>query len=584
MKRVGAAAAVVLSVLLAALMPSVASAKQAVNSQQTDLQLLAINDFHGNLEPPTGSSGRVPDPNTGANVDAGGSEYLATWMDRLAKRNPNTLTVGAGDLIGGSPFLSGLFHDEPAIDAMNDLDMDISGVGNHEFDEGKEELLRMQNGGCHPVDGCQDGDPFTGAFFEYLSSNVFLANTNKTLLPPYEIKRVGKQRIKVAFLGLTLEGTPLIVTPSGVAGLEFRDEIVTINNLVRQLRRDKGVRSFVVLIHEGGFQNPPFSDKTAAGTPYMNINKCDNFTGAIKPIVEALDSAVDAVVSAHTHQPYICRFNGILTTSASSFGRLITSINLKIDNGSKNVVSSSAVNNIVTRTVDKDPEQTELIAHYRQFSAPIAERVVGKVTTDITRAANTAGESALGDVIADAQLAATSPTDFGGAVVAFMNPGGIRGDLTFANTYGKQNPEAPGEITYGELFDVQPFNNVMTVKTMTGDMIYRLLAQQFNLPNPGDLRILQVSTGFTYRYTYNPTTRVGSIIDGSVMINGVPVDRNTSYRVAMNNFLADGGDGFTVFREGTNPLGGDIDLDALVRYFQQNPAIAPGPQNRIIRE
>src|SRR4051794_31673122 len=481
MKRMGIAAAAALSVLCVA-MPGAAFGAPGTD-KTTSVQLLAINDFHGNLQPPSGSSGRIP-VGPGATVDAGGSEYLATWMDRLRARNPNTITVGGGDLIGASPLISGLFHDEPTIEAMNALHLDVTGVGNHEFDEGKDELLRMQNGGCHPVDGCQDGDPFSGAAFQYLSSNVFLANTNQTLLPPYQIRRVGKTNIKVAFLGLTLKGTPLIVTPSGVAGLDFRDEVATINGLVKKLRAEQGVRAFVVLIHQGGQQNAPFGDG------FMNIDKCENFTGDIKPIVEGLDPEVDAVVSAHTHQPYVCRFNGILTTSASSFGRLITSIDLNIDDRSKDVVSDSAVNHIVTRDVPKDPEQTKLIQKYGAISAPIANRLVGSVTSDITRATSDAGESALGDVIADAQLASTAPSDFGGAVVAFMNPGGIRADLTFDHQSGT---EAPGEVTYSELFDVQPFNNVMTVKTMTGDMIYRLLAQQFNQPSPGALRILQVS-------------------------------------------------------------------------------------------
>jgi 5'-nucleotidase len=565
--------AVVTIAAVAACMAVAPSSALARSDKLTDVQLLAINDFHGNLQPPSGSGGRIATGPT-TTVDAGGAEYLATWMDRLRERNPNTITVGAGDLIGASPLISGLFHDEPTIESMNALGLDVTGVGNHEFDEGKAELLRMQNGGCHPIDGCQDGDPFGGAFFQYLSSNVFLAGTQETLLPPYEIRRVGKTNIKVAFLGLTLEGTPLIVTPSGVAGLEFRDEIETINDLVARLRRDKGVRSFVVLIHEGGQQTAPFSGG------FMNINACENFAGAIKPIVEGLSADVDAVVSAHTHQPYVCRFDGILTTSASSFGRLITSIDLTIDNRSKNVVYADAVNNIVTRDVPKDPAQTALLDKYGAISAPIANRVVGSITADITRsvAPGGSGETPLGDVIADAQLASTSPTDFGGAVVAFMNPGGIRADLTFNNSAGG---EAPGEITFNELFTVQPFSNVMTVKTMTGDMIYRLLEQQqFGVPGGVPVRILQVSEGFTY--SYNSSLPAGGRV-ADVAIDGVPVDKALPYRVAMNNFLADGGDGFSVFREGTNPLGGEIDVDALVNYFMKNSPVAPGPVNRITR-
>jgi 5'-nucleotidase len=258
-------------------LPSMASAHPH-KQRDTKLQLLAINDFHGNLQPPAGSSGRIQvGPAATDTVDAGGVEYLATHMKTLS-RERRTLRVGAGDLIGASPLISALFHDEPTIEAMNALKLDVSGVGNHEFDEGVDELLRMQNGGCHPVDGCQDGDPFSGAFFQYLAGNVFHEGTNRTILPPYQIERVGRRhhKAKVAFIGLTLEGTPLIVTPAGVAGLEFRDEIVTINALVKKLKR-RGVKSIVVLVHEGGQQNAPF----VGG--FMNINACENFSGAIKP-------------------------------------------------------------------------------------------------------------------------------------------------------------------------------------------------------------------------------------------------------------------------------------------------------------
>jgi 5'-nucleotidase len=576
MKRVGVAAAVALSAFLAAVPPTAFGANE--KDKTTSVQLLAINDFHGNLQPPAGSGGILPNPDTGAATQVGGVEYLGTHMKALRATEPNTITVGAGDLIGASPLISGLFHDEPTIEAMNALGLDVTGVGNHEFDEGRAELLRMQNGGCHPVDGCQDGDPFSGAFFQYLSSNVFLENTDETLFPPYEIRRVGKSNVKVAFLGLTLEGTPLIVTPSGVAGLEFRDEIETINALVAKLRLEQGVRAFVVLIHEGGLQTAPF----AGG--FMNVNRCDNFTGAIEPIVDGLSPDVDVVVSAHTHQPYVCNLgrNGILTTSASSFGRLITDIDLVIDNRSKDVEAARAVNHLVTRNVAKDPAETAIVDKYNAIAAPIANRIVGQNTATLDRAVapGGSGETALGDVIADAQLASTAPTDFGGAVVAFMNPGGIRADLPFASS---EAGEGDGNVTYGELFSVQPFGNTMVVKTMTGDMIYRLLEQQqFGSPGGVPVRILQVSDGFTY--SYDSSRPAGSrVIDGSVKIDGVPVDKAAPYRVAMNNFLADGGDGFSVFREGTDQLGGAVDLDALVNYFMANSPVAPGPKNRITR-
>jgi 5'-nucleotidase len=556
--------------LLAVAAPSTFAAGPKQKDNDTHLQLLAINDFHGNLEPPSGSSGRIAISPT-VNVDAGGAEYLATHLKTLEQQNPNTLEVGAGDLIGASPLLSGLFHDEPTIEAMNAMGMDVTGVGNHEFDEGVDELLRMQNGGCHPVDGCQDGTPFFGSLFQYLAANVLYAGTQNTILPAYEIKKY--DNAKVAFIGLTLQGTPLIVTPAGVAGLEFAPEVLTVNKLVKSLRENEGVRAFVVLIHEGGQQNAPF----AGG--FMDINRCDNFTGAIKPIVEGLDPQVDLVVSAHTHQPYICKFNGITTTSASSFGRLITDIDLTIDHQSKDVTAVDAHNVIVTRDVPKDPAITAIINHYQTFAAPIANRIIGSITADITPAVGFNQESALGDVIADAQLASTAPTDFGGAQVAFMNPGGIRGGGLI---YNQQSAgEAPGQITYSEMFTVQPFNNVMNVKTMTGDAIYRLLEQQFTVIAPS-IRLLQVSKGFSY--SYDMRLPAGSrVIPGSVAINGVPITKTGSYRVAMNNFLASGGDGFTVFNEGTNQIGGEIDIDAAVNYFMKNSPVAPGPQNRVTR-
>jgi len=564
MKRLVALCALVVFVL--ALAPTAGAAGK---EKDTFVQLLAINDFHGNLQPPSGSSGRIAVGPGGATVNAGGVEYLATWIKSLRTTNPNTITIGAGDLIGASPLISGLFHDEPTIESMNALGLDVTGVGNHEFDEGIAELLRMQFGnqlggnGCHPVDGCQDGTPFGGSLFQYLAANVFYEHTNNTILPPYEIHKIGNA--KIAFIGLTLEGTPLIVTPAGVAGLEFRPEVPTINNLVAKLRAEQGVRSFVVLVHQGGFQNAPFP------LGYQDSDRCDNFRGDIVPIVNGLSNDVDVVVSAHTHQPYICRINGKLVTSASSFGRLITDIDLRIDHQTKDIVSATAHNVIVTRDVAKDADQTAIINKYDALSGPIANRVVGSQTADILRVATPAGETALGDVIADAQLASTSPTDFGGAVVAFMNPGGIRADLICS---APCSAATPAPVTYNQLFTVQPFNNVMTVKTMTGDMIYRLLEQQFTGANG----ILQVSNGFAY--TWSPT-QVPHVINGSVKINGVAVDKTASYRVAMNNFLAGGGDGFTVFNEGTNPLGGEIDLDAAVNYFMHNSPVSPGPQNRI---
>ena len=374
---------VVLALLAAALMvaPSAFAANGPKNKDNdTYVQLLAFNDLHGNLEPPTGP---------GQTVDAGGVEYFATHIKQLRMANTNTLVVAAGDAIGASPLVSALFHDEPTIEAMNLWGTDIEGVGNHEFDEGVNELLRMQYGnqnggdGCHPEDGCQDGDPFGGALFQYLAANVFWKETNETILPAYEIRKI--DNAKIAFIGLTLEGTASIVSQEGIKDVYFADEVETVNALVTKLRAEQGVRSFIVLVHQGGQQNAPF----AAG--FENINGCENFNGPIVDIAQRLDPQVDAIVSAHTHRAYNCFIAGRPVSSAASFGRLITDIDLVIDHQSKDVKDVTVTNRIVTRDVPKDPDQTALLAKYGKLSKPIENTIVGRISADITQAPTPAG-------------------------------------------------------------------------------------------------------------------------------------------------------------------------------------------------
>ena len=606
MKRSAVVALTLCSVVLLGLVGSRQAG--AGRAASVDVQLIAINDFHGNLEPPSGSGGLIN------GVPAGGVEYLATHVKQAIAQNPNSLVVAGGDLIGASPLISGLFHDEPSIEAMNALNLSVTSVGNHEFDEGATELLRMQRGGCHPKDGCQDGDPFAGAKFSYLSANVLRLPTKAQiaavarynaaqraklrrhqayckvkshkrqrtctrpfrivlkpapkaapLFPATVVRTVGG--VKVGFIGETLKGTPEIVTPAGVAGLRFLDEATTANTYAAQLRK-QGVNAIVLLIHQGGQQ-------TGGADP----NGCAGLTGDILPILSRLSNDISVVVSAHTHQYYNCTIGGRLVTSASSFGRMITRIKLTIDSGTGAVTAKSAVNEVATRDVAKDPAETAIVSKYRSLSAPLANKVVGSITADLTRATTPAGESVLGDVIADGQLEATKPAAKGGAVVAFMNPGGIRAELTFNQQSGG---ESPGQVTYGELFTVQPFSNVMNVETLTGDQIRRLLEQQFDNPAPGQSRVLQVSQGFTY--SYDLSKPAGSRVDpASIKIDGTPVVPTQQYRVAMNNFLQGGGDGFTVFKEGTSLLGGDVDLDAFVAYFAAHSPVSPPPRNRIAR-
>lgn len=548
----------VLIVLILLLSTAVASVG-AKPSGTVNVQILAVNDFHGNLEPPAGSSGRV------GTVNAGGVEYLATHINNLRALNPNTAVVSAGDMIGASPLLSALFHDEPSIEAFNLIGLDFNAVGNHEFDEGVYELIRMQEGGCHPVDGCLDGDGFDGASFRFLAANVQWKKNDKPIFPAYKTKSFNG--VQVAFIGMTLEGTPSIVTPSGISELNFLDEADTVNALIPELKK-KGIETIVVLIHEGGLP--------AA----LNYNGCTGISGPILDIVDRLDDAVDVVISGHTHQPYNCTIDGKLVTSAYSFGRIVTKVDLTIDRTTGDVVTKVADNRIVTRDVTPAVQLTGLIAKYNAIAAPLANRVIGSITADITRANSAAGESALGDVIADAQLAATADPALGGAVIAFMNPGGIRADLVYA---GSLAGEGDGNVTYGEMFTVQPFGNSMVTMTLTGAQIDTLLEQQFNGCGTQNAdRILQVSAGLTYSWSLSAPA-CNKVDPSTIMLNGVMIDPTANYRVTVNSFLADGGDNFSILIQGMNRLGGEVDTDAFEKYFAANSPVAPGPQNRITR-
>jgi 5'-nucleotidase len=494
-------------------------------------------------------------------------------------------------MIGASPLISALFHDEPTIEALNAIGFDDVGVGNHEFDEGINELQRMQygkrqfpNGGCHPVDGCQDGSPFDGAFFKYLAANVFFTANGQTIFPPYEIQKVGDT--KIAFIGLTFEATPTVVTPSGVAGLRFAPEVSTTNALVRKLKREQKVKSFVVLLHQGGTQVPPapvFPGPADQPDAYMDINKCVNFQGPeIQDIAAGLDKRVSTIISAHTHQPYVCRFSGKLVTSAASFGRVITDVDLTVDSKSHKVTGTSATNRIVSQDVAKDPAVEAIVQKYDTLSAPLANKVIGTISADILSARGTPngqnanGEQPMGDVIADAMLEATKASDFGGAVAAFMNSGGVRSSLFFAKS-GAETVD--GQVTYGEAFTVQPFGNTLVVKSCTGQQLYDVLNQQFNNPAANQNRIMLPSSNVHYQWSDSAK----KVVDGSLTFGGVAVDKAATYRVAMNNFMADGGDNYTVFRSCTNALGGEVDLDAFTRYLGTHPNLAPPTLNRITK-
>ncbi|CAM3590181.1 bifunctional UDP-sugar hydrolase/5'-nucleotidase [Kibdelosporangium persicum] len=550
-------------------------------------RLLAFNDFHGALEPPTSSGGLVN------GTPAGGVEYLATHVKRLRSageaNGEKVLTVGAGDLVGATPLISAAFHDEPSVEALSGLGLDISSVGNHEFDEGVTELKRLQRGGCHPVDGCQDGDGFAGAAYRYLAANVVDKKTRLPILAPVDIRFV--KGVPVGFVGMTLKGTPSIVNPSGIKDVEFLDEVETANSYADLLRMI-GIKSLVLLVHEGGAQSAP--------PAVQDPSSCANFAGPITGIVKGLRPEFGVVVSGHTHRFYSCALPNssganTVVTSAGSNGTLITDIQFTVNKATKRFASVSARNVIAENGVKRadgtwatdpsgaflrnpdlvDANAKALVDKYRAAVAPIANRVVGKITADITRATTPAGESALGDVIADAQLAYTASA---GAQIALMNPGGIRADLSYATSPGG---EPVGDVTYGEAFTVQPFNNLVVTQTLTGAQLKEVLEQQFvGFAGQTTQRILQISAGFSY--SYDSTRPAGERVS-ALALNGTPIDPAAAYKVTSNDFLANGGDGFTKLSAGTGRVTAPgFDVDALIAHLGTAP-VAPGPRNRITK-
>ncbi|MCX5265062.1 bifunctional UDP-sugar hydrolase/5'-nucleotidase [Streptomyces sp. NBC_00199] len=547
-------------------------------SRYQDVQLLSFNDLHGNLEPPSGSSGRVTElqaDGTTKTIDAGGVEYLATHLREARKGNAYSVTAAGGDMVGASPLISGLFHDEPTIEALNKLDLDVTSVGNHEFDEGARELGRLQNGGCHPTDGCYNGKKFRGADFPYLAANVLNEKSGKPILKPYWVWK--KKDVKIGFIGVTLEDTPGVVSAEGVKGLKFKDEVETINKYARVLQK-QGVKSIVALIHEGGLP--------ASGAYNYNCDSPGAGAGISGPIVDIAKNvtpAVDALVTGHTHAAYACTIpdpsgKPRTVTSAASFGRLYTDTTLTYDRYTGDIARTAvkSANHVVTRTVAKAPDMTELISRWNTLAAPIGNRAIGYISADVP---NTGTESPMGDLIADAQLWYGKKLD-ADVDLALMNPGGVRAGLTYA----AKGAEGDGVVTYAEGFTVQPFSNTVNLQSFTGAQLIQVLKEQVSGTNASAPKILQPSSDLTYTLDL---TKAGAdrVVADSVKVNGVAVDPAATYRVATNSFLAGGGDGFPTLGQGTNDLVGADDLSALEQYLLANSSaagpIAPPATNRI---
>ncbi|MFI6506422.1 bifunctional metallophosphatase/5'-nucleotidase [Streptosporangium sp. NPDC050855] len=569
--------------LVLAMGPAEAGNKPA---KTVPVRLLSLNDFHGNLEPPTGSSGRMVDE-TGATVEAGGAAYAATHLKQMSDKN--TLKVAQGDLIGATPLISAAYHDEPSVEFLGKIGVTASAVGNHEFDEGYAELRRIMNGGCHPVDGCSPAGEWKGAKFTYLGANVIFKRPTQTAekqaldalggkntgalrdllrqygipaLPPVAIRWMNG--VPIGFIGLVTQSTPSIVTSEGIKDLEFIDEVKAANVASRLLKL-VGIKAQVVLVHEG--------DQVTAG---QSPDACSAQPGAGNRIATQVDAEVDMILSGHSHQAYLCTVSDPkgakrLYSQGGSFGRVITKVDFQVDVRTRDVVRSTVVadNQVVTRTVTPDPEITAFVQTWKDRVAPVANRPIGRITADITNTAVASGESPLGNLIADAQLAATRTG--GNAQIALMNPGGVRASLNYA---GSPAGEGDGVVTYGEAFTVQPFNNLTQVVTLTGAQLKTVLEQQFTGgPNAQAFtKILQPSSNFTY--TYSASAPWGSKVS-NMKIDGVDVTDTQTIRVAANNFLVGGGDAFLAFRDGTDLWSGPLDIDAFTAYFAANPTIAP---------
>lgn len=564
----------------------------ATDSPIATIKIVAFNDFHGQLQP----LGDFEQPLAGASSadgQLGGVDWLAAHVTKLRHQNQHTIVVSAGDIIGATPLISALFHDEGTIESMNRLGLDFSAVGNHEFDEGKEELKRMQTGGCHPNDphySCRGADvgtpvPFEGAQFKFLAANVIEADTGNPLFPSHAIKMIGE--IPVGFIGITLKETPSVASPSGVAGLTFLDEAATVNGLIPKLKA-QGVETIVVLIHQGGII--PVDQSPA------NVNRCDGGLedSPIRDIVGRLDDAVDLVISGHTHQAYNCQIANrsgrlIPVTSANAKGRVLTDIDLRIGKTSHDVIGLTANNIVVDHDAPRltpDAALKTLVERYDAIAG--SNQVIGVISAGISNTVNAAGESALGDVIADIHLAATQTLSTGRSVAAFTNPGDIRADLSFASSSAG---EGDGKVTYAEAFNVQPFQNNLVTIVLTGAQIHTLLEQQFTgctegypakAPPAGQPmnRILQVSKGFSYQWQEKGTP-CDNVDPASISIDGVQIDPDARYRITINSFMADGGDQFYVLKQGSNRRHGPQELEALENYFATNPVVNPGAQDRI---
>jgi 5'-nucleotidase len=571
---VAATAAVALSTAALAAPSSAAPDRQAADSARVEvadeaapaakkrkrmaaIRILSFNDFHGRLESEGGLGGA---PALSAKV----KELRAQYGRR------NTVTAAAGDLIGASQFTSTIFQDEPTIEVLEAMGLQTSAVGNHEFDEGVRELLRIQHGGCY--DECfEDGVAYDGADFPYLAANVTWKGSGKPILPPYWVKKV--RGVEVGFIGVVTDELPVLVNPSGIRNVDVHPEAEAINHY-SEILAAKGVKTQVVLMHEGGAQTWEGGE---GETDPRGPNTCVGLQGPVVDINDAVSPQVDAMVTGHSHEGYVCelddpRGNPRPVTQASDYGTLVTATKLVVDRATGNVVRdrSKARNHEVVEADGVDPAVQAIVDKWVAKAAPLANEVVGTVTEDITgdSSGNRGAETPMGRLVADSILWGTEAEAAGGAQIAFMNTSGVRDSFLYSEISGG---EQPGEITYGEAGAVAPFGNLLVTLDLTGADIEAVLNQQWKGEAASrPVLALNPSEGFTYTWD----AEAHQVVPGSMALDGVPIEAGETYRVATLNFLADGGDGFTAFGEGENVLGGPSDLENLVAYLEANPGLS----------
>jgi 5'-nucleotidase len=531
------------------------------------VNLAALNDFHGHLEPTSYTYNSVAD-HASHTVSAGGVAVLSSTLAAWRRQDPELLLIGSGDLVGASPPLSAMWADEPTLAALDLLGLRVSSVGNHEFDWGKAELLRQQNGGCaspRADKACQFDGAFRGAKFAYLAANIVDTDTGKPLLPAYRIEQA--HGVKIAFIGAVLRETPTVVKASGVRGLSFIDEAEAINRLMPDLRA-QGATVFVVLIHQGG-------NTTAA----VDDPGCRNLEGPIVDVVKKLDPAIRLVVSGHTHQGYLCKVGDVTVTQAQNQGRLLSRFVLDIDPATRTLTAVHAQNVVMAEQgAPAEPAVAALLARVKERSAAVLGRPVARIAVPaVKRKQNAAGESALGDLVTDAQLEASRAQ---GARIAFLNFSTMRADLLAGE--GKL-------VNAGQSAVVLPFGNDLVLMSLTGAQIRALLEQQ-RFPDAGhaDGKMLDVSAGFSYRW--DPARPAGQrVLPGSLTLDGKPMDEAAVYRIAANSFIAEGGDGYTVFKDGRDRVETGIsDIGSFNAYLAARekagrPAGADAPAARIVR-